>query len=126
MLSEGFVGVAARAPERPTLIYNDRCRFCLKWAERVKRWDRARRIRLVPLRDPEAELISGRSRDLLHEAVHLVTPDGAVFAGARAARELFRYLRGGWPLFAVLHLPGAMLVAAKVYRWVARTWGPVE
>ncbi|MFQ6044796.1 MAG: thiol-disulfide oxidoreductase DCC family protein [Gemmatimonadales bacterium] len=126
MLREGFVGVAARVPTRPTLIYNGQCGFCLKWVARVERWDRDREIRLLPLQDAEAELISGRSRDALHEAVHFVRPDGAVFAGARAARELFRYLRGGWPIFAALHVPGAMFLAARAYSWVARTWGPVR
>jgi hypothetical protein len=49
-----------------------------------------------------------------------------VFAGAAAARELCGYLPLGWLPRALLGLPGLMPVAQQVYRWIARTWGPVH
>lgn len=115
-----------RSPPAPTLIYDASCAFCRRWVARLKRWDRHDRIRLLPLQDPTAPALAGRPRPELERAAHLVRPDGAVFAGARAAREVFAYLPGGWLPRAVLAVPGAMPVAERMYGWIARRWGPVR
>ena len=49
-----------------------------------------------------------------------------MFAGASAARELLVYLPLGWLPRALLHLPGSLVIAEIVYRWIARRWGPVR
>ncbi len=113
-------------PPAPTLIYDAGCGFCRRWVARLKRWDRRNRVHILPLQDPGSPALARRPREELARAVHLVRPDGAVFAGAWAARELLGYLPGGWLPGALLRLPGAMAVAERVYRWVARTWGPVR
>ncbi len=114
-----------RPPPPPTLIYDASCGFCRRWVARLKRWDRHDRVRLLPLQDPAAPALARRPREELERAAHLVRPDGAVFAGARAAREVFAYLPGGWLARAALAVPGAMPLAERLYAWVARTWGPV-
>lgn len=110
----------------PTLIYDAACGFCRRWATRLKRWDRHDRIVLLPLQDPSAPALARRPRETLAGAVHLVRPDGGVFAGAAAAREALAYLPAGWLPRALLALPGVMPAAERVYRWIARTWGPVR
>jgi predicted DCC family thiol-disulfide oxidoreductase YuxK len=110
----------------PTLIYDASCTFCRRWVTRLKRWDRRDRLRLLPLQDPAAPALARRPREELERAAHLVGPDGEVFAGAAAAREVFAYLPGGWLPRAVLAVPGVMPLAERVYAWVARTWGPVS
>ena len=91
----------------------------------MKRLDRDDVIWLLPLQDARATELSGQPRQRLGEAAHLVRPDGAVFAGAAAAREAFRYLRGGRMVAFMAGLPGMMPAAEWVYAWVARRWGPV-
>ena len=115
-----------RSPSAPTLIYDASCGFCRRWVARLKRWDRHDRLRLLPLQDPAAPALARRPREELQRAAHLVRPDGGVFAGASAARELLAYLPAGWLLRAPLSLPGAMAAADFLYRWIARTWGPVR
>jgi len=115
-----------RSPSAPTLIYDASCGFCRRWAGRLKRWDRHDRIRLLPLQDPAAPALARRPREELRRAAHLVRPDGGVFAGASAARELLVYLPLGWLPRALLHLPGSLVIAEIVYRWIARRWGPVR
>ena len=122
----GRVGDVQLAPEAPILIYDASCTFCRKWVFRVKRLDRRDLVRLVPMQDPTAEQTSGRSRAALEQAAHFVRPDGAVFAGAAAAREFFRYVPGGWLVRFALSMPGAMPVAERIYAWIARRWGPVR
>jgi predicted DCC family thiol-disulfide oxidoreductase YuxK len=125
MLIAGQVGQAPHKPARPTLIFDGNCGFCAKWVKRMKRLDRDDVIWLLPLQDSRATELSGQPRERLEQAAHLVRPDGAVFAGAAAAREAFRYLRGGRAVGFVATVPGLMPVAERVYAWVARRWGPV-
>ena len=110
----------------PVLIYDAQCQFCRRWVARLKRWDRRDRIRLLPLQDPAAPALAGRPPDVLRQAAHLVREDGAVLAGAWAAREVLAYLPAGWLLRFVARVPGVMALADRGYRWVARTWGPAR
>jgi predicted DCC family thiol-disulfide oxidoreductase YuxK len=126
MLMEGFVGKSSAAGERPTLIFDSECDFCRRHVRRVMSWDRRRRLCYLPLQDAFATELSGRKREELGIAVHLVRPDGVVFAGAAAVREAFSYLPGGSIPKAVLSLPGIMPMAASLYAWIARTYGPVR
>lgn len=125
MLSAGYVGETAHPPARPTLVYDGSCGFCKKWVRRVRRWDRGNAVVYLPLQAPDAPEVTGRSWEALQAAAHLVRPDGAVFAGAAAARELFRYLPGGIVPRALLSIPGAMPIAERAYAWIAQKWGPV-
>jgi predicted DCC family thiol-disulfide oxidoreductase YuxK len=126
MLSEGRVGQVEPAPLFPTLVYDADCAFCCRWVGRVRRWDREQSIRYLPLQDTTAQAVTGRTREQLKQAVHLVTADGPVYAGAAAARELLTCLPGGRMPRALMDLPGVMSVAAKIYAWVARRYGPVN
>ena len=125
MLSEGFVGRSSRPGDLPTLIYDGQCSFCGRWVRRVQAWDRAARLSYLPLQDPAAAVLSGRPNEALGMAVHFVTPSGHVFAGATAVREMLAHLPGGSIPRAILRVPGAMSLAAKVYARVARKYGPV-
>jgi predicted DCC family thiol-disulfide oxidoreductase YuxK len=116
----------ATARRAPVLIYDANCGFCRRWVARLKRWDRRDRVRLLPLQDARAVELTGRPRAELEKAVHLVRPDGAVFAGAEAAREVLRYLPGGRLASTLLRPRAVMWIAARLYRWIARTWGPVR
>lgn len=104
-----------------TLIYDGECRFCLRCVDLLRRWDRAGRIRAVPLQDraalaqlPPIPLAS------LEAAMHLVGPDGSVRASAAAAPAILRLLPGGALLAALFRVPGVPAVAERVYRAVAR------
>ncbi len=124
MLTAGYVGQAPAAPLNPTLIYDGSCGFCRRWVARAQRLDPGGTVRVLPLQDPEARALSGQPVERLRQAAHFVRPDGAVFAGAAAGRELARHLRGGWIVRALAAVPGVMPVAERLYARIARTWGP--
>ena len=126
MLSEGLVVKRESGPPRPTLIYDADCGFCRRWIGRIQKWDRGKAVSYLPLKDPDAPEVAGRPFRDLTRAVHLARPDGSVFAGAAAAKELFAYLPGGWGLRGLMRLPGIMPLSAKIYAWVARRYGPVR
>jgi predicted DCC family thiol-disulfide oxidoreductase YuxK len=115
----------AERPSGPVVIYNEACSFCRRWAEHLRRWDRAGRVALLPLQDDRAPALAGRPRSALEQAVHVVLPTGEVAAGAAALRALCPFLPGGWLVRLALAVPGALPVAERVYFYVARRWGPV-
>ena len=107
-------------PERPTLIYDGECGMCRALVARLAAWDREHRIALVPFQDEAAVARFGIGLPALAAAMHLVLPDGRVFAGADAVPEVFRLLPGvkRW-LRLVFAVPGVRPLARRVYRWVA-------
>src|SRR5439155_156445 len=82
------------------------CGFCRESVGLVRRWDREHRLAIVPFQDQERVAAFGIPLTALAAAMHLVLPDGRVFAGADAAPELLRLLPGkrwlAWPF----SLPG--------------------
>lgn len=115
----------SRFADRPVVVYDASCDFCRRWVGHLKRWDRRDRLDFLPLQDPGAVVLTERPRADLERAAHVVFPGGVVLAGAVAFRELCCFLPGGWLPRAVLHLPGALPLAERTYRWIARRWGPV-
>jgi predicted DCC family thiol-disulfide oxidoreductase YuxK len=115
-----------RPTRPPTLIYDAECAFCRRWVSRVKRLDRRGAIALLPRQDPSALQLSARTPEDLRDAIHLVRPDGSVFHGAAAVRELLPYLTGGKMVAILARIPGAMWLGQRAYGWIARRWGPVR
>ena len=104
---------------RWTLIYDGQCEFCRRQVDLALRWDVDRRIEAVPFQTAELERY-GVSRDSAADAMHLIAPTGTIWSGAAAARELSRLLPRTRPLSWVLEVPGAMVVAERAYRSIAR------
>jgi predicted DCC family thiol-disulfide oxidoreductase YuxK len=106
--------------EVPTLIFDGECELCRRAVERLRGWDREHRLRFVPFQDEEAIREFDLALGALAAAMHLVLPDGRVFAGADAVPELGRVLPGkrwwAWG-FAV---PGVRPLARRVYARIAR------
>jgi acetyl esterase len=103
----------------PTLIYDGECGFCRQAVERVRRWDREHRLRYVPFQDESAVARFGIALPALAAAMHLVLPDGRVYAGADAVPELGKLLPGKrWWVWGFA-VPGVRPVARRVYRRIA-------
>ncbi len=106
--------------DRPTLIYDGECGFCRRSVDLVRRWDREHRLVLVPFQDEARVARLGIPLPALAAAMHLVRPDGRVFAGADAAPEILRLVPGGRLLAWLFRVPGVLPVARRVYGWIAR------
>ena len=104
----------------PTLIYDGECGLCRQAVDLVRRWDRERRLTLIPFQDQARVAAFGIPLPALAAAMHLVLPDGRVFAGADAAPEILKLIPGKRWLAWAFALPGAMPVARRVYAWIAR------
>ncbi|HEU4697769.1 MAG TPA: DUF393 domain-containing protein [Gemmatimonadales bacterium] len=107
-------------PARPVLLYDGACGFCLRAIGWLRRWDRAGRIETLPMqRRAERTDLPPIADAALARAMHLVTPDGAVYAGGRAARAMLRWLPGGALLRPLFLIPGVPWVVNRTYEGVA-------
>ena len=103
------------------LVYDGDCAFCLRCVALLAKWDTRSQLRFVAFQQP-AELIDLPfiPRAALEQAMHLVTPDDAIYAGADAVPPMLRVLPGGRLVAWVFAIPGARWLARRVYRVVAR------
>jgi predicted DCC family thiol-disulfide oxidoreductase YuxK len=106
--------------EHATLIYDGECGMCRDAVRWLTRWDRGGRLTFVPFQDEVAVQRFGIPLPSLAAAMHLVLPDGRVFAGADAVPELARLVRRGARSIPLLYrVPGVRHAARRVYAWIA-------
>lgn len=105
--------------EGPTLVYDGECGLCRQAVERLRRWDREHVLAFVPFQDEARVARFGIALPALAAAMHLVLPDGRVYAGADAAPELLRLLPGRRWLASLFRVPGVLPLARRVYAWIA-------
>jgi predicted DCC family thiol-disulfide oxidoreductase YuxK len=104
--------------QQAIVLYDADCGFCKRMLAKLLAWDRRRRLRPVPLQDPEADgLLPGMSEEQRMASWHLVAPDGGVRSGGAAVAPLLRLLPGGAaPAWLADRMPGTV---DRGYRWVA-------
>ena len=103
------------------LLYDGECPMCI-FQMKVLSWlDWSGVLALVPLSDPRAQEIAPQlTREDLQEAIHCVTPDGRIYRGARAIRFVGMRLPLLVPVALFLWIPGVIVLAEIIYRWVSR------
>ena len=102
------------------LLYDADCRFCLRLARRFQRALARRRFELLPLQTPWVRDRLGLKDSELLVEMRLLRPDGMIFGGADAVREIARGFRWTWPLRQLSRIPVAMECFRRGYRWIAR------
>ena len=106
---------------KQTVLYDGDCPMCVFQMKALSWLDWRGALALVPLSDPHAQEIAPQlTREDLLEAIHCVTPAGRVYRGARAIRFVGMRLPLLVPVALVLWLPGVILLAEIIYRWVSR------
>ena len=103
------------------VLYDGECPMCI-FQMKVLSWlDWSGTLALVPLSDPRAQEIAPHlTREDLQEAIHCVTPDGRIYRGARAIRFVGMRLPLLVPVALFLWIPGVIVLAEIIYRWVSR------
>lgn len=108
-------------PDREVVIFDGNCRFCRKQVERLRSWDRNKRLAFVSLHDPwVAEHCPDLSHELLMEEMFVIDRHGRRHGGAAAFRYLTRRLPPLYPLAPLLHIPGSLSFWRWAYRQVAK------
>jgi predicted DCC family thiol-disulfide oxidoreductase YuxK len=103
----------------PTLIYDGECGVCRNAVTLLRRWDREHVLRFVPFQDGPAVARFQIALPALAAAMHLILPGGEVYAGADAIPELLSMLPGKRWLAPAFRIPGVLLLARRIYAWIA-------
>jgi predicted DCC family thiol-disulfide oxidoreductase YuxK len=104
----------------PTLIYDGECGICQQAVTLLRRWDREHVLQYVPFQDSAAVARFAIALPALAAAMHLVFPDGRVYAGADAVPELLRLFPGKRWLAPLFRVPGVLPLARRIYAWIAQ------
>ncbi|WP_298403091.1 thiol-disulfide oxidoreductase DCC family protein [uncultured Chloroflexus sp.] len=104
-----------------TMLYDGNCRMCRQQAKWVAMYDEQRQIELL---DANSTAARERFPQISHEEamgqLHVVGPDGTIYRGAEAVRELLLRLPALRGLGELMSLPGALTVAGPIYNFIAR------
>lgn len=108
-------------PANPELFYDENCGLCNRAVSLIRRLDRRRVIRLVPLESP-------RARELFREhhlpedfAEEAVWWDGeALYRGEAAIREALSFLGGFWGWLSLVGRCFPRVFREWVYRVISR------
>jgi len=112
------------ARDRPLVVYDGECGFCMRWVERLRRWSKGA-LDFAPFQEAAA-LFPPIPREEFERSVQLVETDGRVFSGAEAVLRALAHCpraRARALLWCYLRLPGFAAVSEAVYRFVARHRG---
>lgn len=97
-------------PTTATVLYDRDCGFCRWSLAKILAWDRAGRLRPVPIQSEEGQAYldaAGVPEEKRLESWHLVHPDGRVESAGDAFPALFRMLPAGTPIATLTKaLPG--------------------
>jgi predicted DCC family thiol-disulfide oxidoreductase YuxK len=108
-------------PERDTVLYDGRCRFCRSQVALLRKASLGRPIDFISLHDPiVAERFPELTHDDLMRQMYVIDPGGRARGGAEAVRYVSRRLPLLWPLALLLHIPGSLPVWKSLYGFVAR------
>jgi lipase maturation factor 1 len=125
-------GEAVRCPEqlvhsappadRPLLIYDGDCRFCLRW---IARWQETIRdkVDVAPFQSAGARFAEDIPVQCFHSAVRLIEPDGKVYGGAEAVFRALSYSAtpgSGAGYWCYQRLPGFGIITRAFYDYVAK------
>ncbi|MEI7770911.1 MAG: DUF393 domain-containing protein [Chloroflexales bacterium] len=104
-----------------TLLYDGACHICTSQVQMLATYDDNKRIEMLDMNSAEAQarFPQVRPEDARRE-VHLVAPDGTLYAGADAVRETLLRLPWLSGLGELLRLPGMMSLARPIYVLIAR------
>ena len=105
----------------PVLVYDGRCRLCVREAQRLARWVGGR-VRLESFRDPGVlARHPGLSEEACEAALQLIDAEGRITSGAEAVARTLRLRPALAPLAALYGLPGLRQLLDAGYRLVARS-----
>jgi predicted DCC family thiol-disulfide oxidoreductase YuxK len=104
-----------------TVLYDGGCRFCTRSAHSLRRWIGRDRVALTDFQPSGVlDAYPGISRDAAMKRIHVVMPDGRIFAGAEAFARMLATLRWvGWAAW-VYYVPGLRQLANVMYDLIAK------
>ncbi len=108
-------------PEKTAIFYDGLCALCNRSVRILKRLDWLHRFEYSDVQDWER--VHARypqlDREAALESMHVVRPDGKMYAGYAALRQISRELPLFFWIYPLLYLPGVTWAGPRIYRWIA-------
>ena len=105
--------------DKPTLLYDGECSFCIRWVARLKCLTKDR-VDYLPSQRAN-EKFTQITAEEYKRSVQLVDLGGNVFEGAEAVfRVLACVPRITWPLWIYYNIPGFALILEWGYRIISK------
>jgi predicted DCC family thiol-disulfide oxidoreductase YuxK len=100
------------------VLYDDDCGFCEVMLAMLLAWDRANRVRAVPIQSTRGDdLLSNMEREDRLKSWHLLDAGGMLHSGGAAIPVIFAALPGGTPIAGVVsRFP---TTTSRAYDWIA-------
>lgn len=105
------------------VFYDGNCGFCRWSVSLALHLDREGRLDAVPLQTPGVLAQHGISRAAAEKALHVVTPEGAVYRAGDAVRAILSVLPWFRPMRFLWRVPGFPWLADRLYYLVADNRG---
>ena len=103
------------------LIYDDYCNICNLGVEKVKKLDKAKLIKLVPLSNPQVPPeFTLPSKEEMQKQMYLISPGGVTFKGAEALARLLTIFPESKLLGKIISFPLINPIARLIYAVVAK------
>ncbi len=110
----------SQIPDADVVVYDGKCKFCLRQVARLHAWDGKQRLSFLSLHD---ERVHSLCPDVTHEELmqqmYVVTRQGKVLGGAAAFRYLARRLPKLWLFLPFLYIPFSLPLWQWIYAQVA-------
>lgn len=104
-----------------TVIYDDECGFCRRWVDLGRKLDWFKRLDWKARLDPAARAAFPQVSDAKSEREMIsIRPDGRLYGGFYALRDISIRLPLTFLPALLLYLPGAPLLGVPAYKWVAK------
>ena len=104
-----------------TVIYDGECGFCLRWVRAGRRLDWLRRLDWRARSEPGLlERFPQTSFAETKERMLSIRPDGKVYGGFSAVRDIMFHLPLTFIPALFLCIPGISWIGEPAYRWVAK------
>ena len=105
-----------------TAVFDGNCVICQSTRQTFSALDWRGRIAFVDQHDRASwsARFPGLSEETLMSEIHVIDPQGTVFAGFHATRRMLKEVPLGWPFWLLLQVPGMDALGIRVYRFVAR------
>lgn len=114
--------LAALRPDRPTLLYDDGCRFCRAMAELLCYLASRRELGLLPWSSGVAAAwLADLAPGVRDRSMHLKLPDGMLVSGNAVFVATLAHVRGlRWMAWVGKNVPGAGSILAWQYGFLAK------
>ena len=107
--------------QKPTIVYDGQCPFCLSQIDKIRRFDRTESFHYLPRQSPNLlDQFPMLAREDFNTGLRLINGDGHIFIGADAVYEIYKTLKPYKYIAWIYNLPILKQLCKGVYRLIAQ------